>query len=103
MDVTHLLPKTFSAFSGEGVRLDGKKKKTGLSESEGGSAVEVTPVKVNYVRGIPDYDYEMGTLSFIRWKPKVQNQEEEEEDGSGSFEAFQGEGRSLRAAAKNRK
>jgi ubiquitin fusion degradation protein 1 len=98
MDVTDLMPKTFSAFSGEGNRLDGKKKKSGNSESE---AVAHKP-KVEYVRGIPDYDYEVGTLSFIRWKPKKAKAEDNGEDGGGGFEAFKGEGKSLRAAAADK-
>jgi ubiquitin fusion degradation protein 1 len=88
MDVSDLLPQTFMPFSGEGNRLDGKKKKS-TSESE------MTKPTVEYVRGIPDYDYEVGTLSFIRWKPKKTKAEDNEDENE--FEAFQGEGQSLRS------
>lgn len=65
MDLTDLIPepKGFVAFKGEGVRLDGKKKRTT-------SETEVPQLKQEYVRGIPDYDYEIGMLKFIRSKPK---------------------------------
>ena len=55
MDMTDLIPepKGFIPFSGGGVRLDGKKKRT-TSESE------APKLKQEYVRGIPDYDYEIG-------------------------------------------
>ena len=96
MDLTDLIPepKGFVAFAGSGVRLDGKKKRTT-------SETEVPKLKQEYVRGIPDYDYEIGMLKFIRSKPK--------KNGSGSdvakkdeddFEAFKGEGKSLRQSRK---
>ncbi len=101
MNVEDLLPEPtgFVAFGGSGVRLDGKKKRTS-SESE-----PVKP-KIEYVRGIPDYDYEVGFLKFIRnSKPKVKNGDNAdskngEEGGGGSFEAFKGEGKSLRQSKK---
>ena len=40
-------------------RLDGKKKK----EQASGSKADV---KVSYQRGVPDYNYKIGTLRFIR-------------------------------------
>lgn len=97
MDVSSMIPepKGFVAFGGEGVRLDGKKKRT-VSESD-------TPkLKQDYVRGIPDYDYEIGFLKFIRSKPK-KNNGGNNGDASGStddFEAFKGEGKSLRQSRK---
>merc|ERR1719211_957820 len=98
MDPTDLIPepKGFVVFGGGGVRLDGKKKRT-ISETE------VPKIKQEYVRGIPDYDYEIGLLKFIRnSKPKKNgNGSGNAVDGNGSssengFEAFKGEGKSLR-------
>ena len=97
MDMTDLIPepKGFVPFAGEGVRLDGKKKRTT-------SETEVPKLKQEYVRGIPDYDYEVGLLKFIR-NPKKTNGA----GGSGAepspengFEAFKGEGNSLRQSRK---
>jgi len=39
--------------------LDGKKKKEQASSNKG-------DVKVTYQRGVPDYNYKIGTLRFIR-------------------------------------
>jgi ubiquitin fusion degradation protein 1 len=66
MDVSELLPEVtgFVPFTGSGSRLDGKKKYT-TSESE------VARPKGEYVRGIPDYDYEIGTIKFIRYQKIV--------------------------------
>jgi ubiquitin fusion degradation protein 1 len=40
-------------------RLDGKKKKDISTSSK-------TAVKVAYQRGVPDYNYKIGTLRFLR-------------------------------------
>ena len=97
MDVSDMLPepKGLVPFKGEGVRLDGKKKRT-TSESE------VPKMKQEYVRGIPDYDYEIGFIKFIRnSKPKngESTSKDNDENGSG-FEAFKGQGKSLRMSRK---
>ena len=85
-------PSGFIAFRGEGNRLDGKKKKlTSESESEAQSSQPRQP----YVRGIPDYDYVIGTLRFIRnSKPPSAKEEAPVEP----FQAFKGEGFTLRTA-----
>ncbi|KAG7303372.1 hypothetical protein JYU34_011863 [Plutella xylostella] len=84
-------PSGFTAFSGAGNRLDGKKKKT-ASESE-----EQAPVvpRQAYVRGIPDYDYVIGTLRFIRSARPVGSKEDSPEE---PFQPFKGEGFTLRTA-----
>lgn len=51
-------PAGFVAFKGQGNRLDGKKRKD--------SGTNVIANKPTYVRGIPDYDYKVGTLTFLR-------------------------------------
>ena len=96
MDMSDLMPepKGFIAFGGEGVRLDGKKKRTN-SESE------VPKIKQEYVRGIPDYDYEIGLLKFIRnSKPKKDGVSNDGNDDGNDFEAFKGKGKSLRQTRK---
>ena len=94
MDMSDLMPepKGFVAFGGEGVRLDGKKKRT-ISETE------APKVKQEYVRGIPDYDYEIGLLRFLRNSKPKKNGSEEATDAN-DFEAFKGEGKSLRQTRK---
>lgn len=52
-------PSGFVAFKGHGNRLDGKKRKD-LQMPEQNLAKPV------YVRGIPDYDYKIGTIKFLR-------------------------------------
>ena len=96
MDLTDLIPepKGFVAFGGEGSRLDGKKKRTT-------SETEVPKLKQEYVRGIPDYDYEIGLLKFIRSKPKKNgNSSDSANKDIDDFEAFKGEGKSLRQSRK---
>ena len=87
LDVSKFLPEQqgFVPFVGSGNRLDGKHWR--ISET-------MEKPKQEYVRGIPDYDYEIGTISFIRSKaPSTVNGKDKEEPG---FTAFQGEGKSLR-------
>ncbi|XP_072455906.1 ubiquitin recognition factor in ER-associated degradation protein 1 isoform X1 [Notamacropus eugenii] len=77
----------FRAFSGSGNRLDGKKK--GIEPSP-------SPIKPGDIkRGIPNYDFKLGKITFIRnSRPMVKKVEEEE--AGGRFIAFSGEGQSLR-------
>nr|ACO15139.1 Ubiquitin fusion degradation protein 1 homolog [Caligus clemensi] len=98
MDVSGLLPapKGFVAFTGDGVRLDGKKKRT-TSNSGCNSNIK----DIQYVRGIPDEDFTIGTLKLIRnSKPKTNDLETS--SSGGDFEVFKGEGTSLKQA-KDRK
>ena len=92
LDISKLLPEQqgFVAFAGSGNRLDGKKKRTN-SENE----VQSKQL-AEYTRGIPDYNFEVGNIKFIRnSKPKKKEAEKENDDG---FEAFKGKGQSLRQA-----
>ncbi|XP_073948190.1 ubiquitin fusion-degradation 1-like isoform X2 [Choristoneura fumiferana] len=85
-------PSGFVAFRGEGNRLDGKKKKQ-VSESD--SEPQPAQSRQPYVRGIPDYDYEIGTIRFMRnTRPASANEETPQEP----FQAFKGEGFTLRTA-----
>ncbi|XP_015599392.1 ubiquitin fusion degradation protein 1 homolog [Cephus cinctus] len=83
-------PAGFVAFKGRGNRLDGKKRKDS-AQSESSSSKPV------YVRGIPDYDYKIGTLKFLRNVKPVNNKEIKDPD---EFKAFTGEGFSLRKSRK---
>lgn len=80
-------PSGFVAFRGAGNRLDGKKRKDSIS-SDG------TAPKPIYVKGIPDYDYEIGTLKFMRRNIK---QKSDDTDENSEFKAFSGAGFSLRS------
>lgn len=78
---------TFMAFKGEGRRLDGKTKNTKSKP------VPLTPVV--YKRGVPNYDYKRGTLTFIRTvKPSTSNSTEEKEEDD--FKPFTGKGQILK-------
>ncbi|XP_046360178.1 ubiquitin recognition factor in ER-associated degradation protein 1-like [Haliotis rufescens] len=76
----------FRAFSGQGNRLDGKKKGTDSSATASSNAP---------ARGIPNYNYKRGTLTFIRTSRPVANGSADDKDDK-NFEAFSGEGQSLR-------
>ncbi|KAL7287131.1 hypothetical protein TKK_0018748 [Trichogramma kaykai] len=84
-------PTGFIAFKGSGNRLDGKKRKDS-------SQKEFQTAKPTYVRGIPDYEYNIGTLSFLRNIMQINDKEEKTEEEV--FQAFTGEGFSLRKPRK---
>lgn len=69
-DLANMMPEPagFVPFKGEGVRLDGKKRKDWPKQ-------EKSVTKPAYVRGIPDYDYQIGTLRFLRNMKPVNNKE----------------------------
>lgn len=76
----------FKAFRGKGNRLDGKNK---VSENHETHVARLPPR-----RGIPDYDYQIGTLRFIR-TPKPISTKDDPDKAKGSFEAFSGQGKQL--------
>lgn len=80
-------PSGFVAFAGAGNRLDGKKRKDSATS-------DIVIPKQAYVRGIPDYDYEIGFLHFIRRSEKNNVVKDKEENGE--FKAFSGTGFSLK-------
>lgn len=92
IDPADLMPEPtgFVAFKGQGNRLDGKRRKDS-------SASDTAPSKPVYVRGIPDYDYEIGTLKFIRWIGKASASKDPDEDNE--FKAFSGTAFSLKKKA----
>ncbi|CAH4033850.1 unnamed protein product [Pieris brassicae] len=87
-------PSGFVAFKGEGNRLDGKKKKL-TSESDSEPQASGSTRQMPFVRGIPDYDYVIGTLKFIRNSRPSNSREEAPAE---PFQAFKGEGFTLRTA-----
>jgi len=94
MDHDSILPeqKGFVAFTGEGNILDENKKKKFNADA---SSSKATPVpKVPYQRGIPDYNYSVGTLQFIRNNKPVP--EKENKVPVSEFKPFFGSGQSLR-------
>ncbi|KAG1655060.1 Ubiquitin recognition factor in ER-associated degradation protein 1 [Nymphon striatum] len=78
---------SFCVFMGQGNRLDGKQKGTVISEG----LLNRPPPR----RGIPDYDFQISTLKFIRNSKPVSN-ESENTDSADPFEGFSGQGRTLR-------
>lgn len=70
IDPADLMPEPtgFVAFKGLGNRLDGKKKKENPDD-------QLNQVKVAYQRGIPDYNYSIGNIQFLRNIRSVTNNE----------------------------
>uniref|UniRef100_A0A8C1DIM7 Ubiquitin recognition factor in ER-associated degradation protein 1 n=1 Tax=Cyprinus carpio carpio TaxID=630221 RepID=A0A8C1DIM7_CYPCA len=77
----------FRAFTGSGNRLDGKKK--GIEPSP--APLDPSDIK----RGIPNYDFKIGRITFIR-NSRQQSRKTETDDTAINFIAFSGEGQSLR-------
>ncbi|XP_018973387.2 ubiquitin recognition factor in ER-associated degradation protein 1 [Cyprinus carpio] len=77
----------FRAFTGSGNRLDGKKK--GIEPSP--APLDPSDIK----RGIPNYDFKIGRITFIR-NSRQQSRKTETDDTANNFIAFSGEGQSLR-------
>lgn len=93
----HIDTQNFFPFSGEGNRLDGKKKKV--------EKADTNHIAKNYVRGIPDYDHpRFGVLRFDRSikaiSDKPEPKAEPENNNADDFQAFQGPGFSLRKSRK---
>uniref|UniRef100_A0A8C2G1C1 Ubiquitin recognition factor in ER-associated degradation protein 1 n=1 Tax=Cyprinus carpio TaxID=7962 RepID=A0A8C2G1C1_CYPCA len=76
-----------TAFTGSGNRLDGKKK--GIEPSP--APLDPSDIK----RGIPNYDFKIGRITFIR-NSRQQPRKTEPDDTANNFIAFSGEGQSLR-------
>ncbi|GAB1604391.1 ubiquitin recognition factor in ER-associated degradation protein 1-like [Argonauta hians] len=74
----------FQAFAGAGNRLDGKKK---LSDAPPTATQNAT-----HKRGIPNYDYKPGTITFIR---TVRPTNQTDQVTNTKFEAFSGTGEVL--------
>uniref|UniRef100_A0A4W5M9R8 Ubiquitin recognition factor in ER-associated degradation protein 1 n=1 Tax=Hucho hucho TaxID=62062 RepID=A0A4W5M9R8_9TELE len=78
----------FRAFTGSGNRLDGKKK-----------GIEPSPIPIDpsdIKRGIPNYEYKVGRITFIRNSRPLPRKTEDVRRHKIQFIAFSGEGKSLR-------
>lgn len=84
-------PVGFMPFQGSGLRLDGKQKNLDAPRASTSNGPRV--------RGIPDYDYQIGYLRFLRNAVPKPHEEAADE---AVFSAFSGEGRKLRAPKHRR-
>ncbi|KAM8865736.1 ubiquitin recognition factor in ER-associated degradation protein 1 isoform 1-T1 [Synchiropus picturatus] len=78
----------FRAFTGSGNRLDGKTK-----------GIEPSPAPLNASdirRGIPNYDFKVGRITFIRNSRPQTRRMADDDDAMKRFIAFSGQGQSLR-------
>jgi len=88
VDITDYVDASkFRAFSGQGNRLDGKAKP--LPSTLDGVQHEIR-------RGIPNYDYKKGKITFIRTTRPTIDATNGKENKKINFTAFQGEGQALR-------
>uniref|UniRef100_A0A3B4B2C4 Ubiquitin recognition factor in ER-associated degradation protein 1 n=1 Tax=Periophthalmus magnuspinnatus TaxID=409849 RepID=A0A3B4B2C4_9GOBI len=76
------------AFTGSGNRLDGKTK--GIEPSP--APLAASDIK----RGIPNYDFKVGRITFIRNSRPLPKKVIDDDDAMSRFIAFSGEGQSLR-------
>lgn len=83
---------SFTAFTGAGNRLDGKKKNTKQKKVE----LDLKSVP----RGVPNYKWEFGKVLFIRNNEPANTDEATQ---ASDFEAFSGEGQSLRKKKDSRR
>uniref|UniRef100_A0A8D3D6D8 Ubiquitin fusion degradation protein UFD1 N-terminal subdomain 1 domain-containing protein n=1 Tax=Scophthalmus maximus TaxID=52904 RepID=A0A8D3D6D8_SCOMX len=77
-----------TAFTGSGNRLDGKLK--GIEPSP--APLDASDIK----RGIPNYDFKVGRITFIRNSRPLPKKILDDDDSVNRFIAFSGEGQSLR-------
>ncbi|CAH3032855.1 unnamed protein product [Porites evermanni] len=89
--------KEEEAFTGSGFRLDGKKKKSNVPSDP----VPMGPPVIK--RGIPNYNFEKGKITFKRNLNKSNNSQiiNKGEATKPEFEAFKGSGKTLRQKRKN--
>ena len=87
------------AFTGQGNRLDGKPPKeqsTSSSSTSSSSSNNQTDSNTNkpnvLVRGMPDYNYQIGTIRFYRKRRPNKTGDRNSDD---SFKPFEGEGQTL--------
>ena len=78
-------------FPGSGHRLDGK--------SLGDLSCEMLTTTTPLVRGIPDYEYRIGIIRFIRMVPRA-SEVKQSNSNSDDFQAFKGTGQTLHSRKK---
>ncbi|CAF0820453.1 unnamed protein product [Didymodactylos carnosus] len=97
---------TFMPFHGRGNRLDGKTKtKEGHDLREQQTKLQ-TAQMLNQQRGIPNYEYEYGTLQFIHnplRKNKDGDKDSQNTSASETFTPFSGEGNILKQPKSQRR
>uniref|UniRef100_A0A1B0B4Q8 Ubiquitin fusion degradation protein 1 homolog n=1 Tax=Glossina palpalis gambiensis TaxID=67801 RepID=A0A1B0B4Q8_9MUSC len=85
----HVMEEAIETFKGAGVRLDGKKKKENQLDTKG--------VKKVKARGVPDYDYKFGQLTFDRSvKPISDRVVKTDFNPVPTNDGFQGQGFSMK-------
>jgi len=94
-------PSTFMPFHGQGNRLNGKTK----SKDQDQQQQQQNNLQIQQTRGIPNYDYEYGTLQFLRVPLRPMNDETTgtiDKTNSNSFQPFSGEGQMLKQPRNQR-
>lgn len=93
-------PSSFMPFHGQGNRLSGKNKSKDQEQQE------TNNVQYPQVRGVPNYEYEYGTLQFLRTPLRSMNHETNgtttEKNSSNTFQPFTGEGNMLKPPRKQK-
>ncbi|UJR31207.1 hypothetical protein I4U23_018711 [Adineta vaga] len=92
-------PLTFMPFHGQGNRLNGK------TRSKDQEQQQESNVAMQQARGIPNYDYEYGTIQFIRTPLRSMNEETVtagDKSSSNTFQPFSGEGQILKQPRNQR-
>ncbi|CAF2712225.1 unnamed protein product [Rotaria sp. Silwood2] len=93
-------PSTFMPFHGQGNRLNGKNKSKDQEEQQ-----QQNNLQIQQTRGIPNYDYEYGTLQFLRIPLRSINDETTntiEKPSTNVFQPFSGEGQMLKQPRNQR-
>uniref|UniRef100_A0A5K3FY35 Ubiquitin fusion degradation protein 1 homolog n=1 Tax=Mesocestoides corti TaxID=53468 RepID=A0A5K3FY35_MESCO len=84
--------KGLKIFGGAGCRLDGRSHETSTA------GVAAAPGPTITQRGIPNFDYQPGSLTFLRVTNK--QKEEEPEESAATFRPFEGQGVKLKPSSK---
>uniref|UniRef100_A0A915HKM7 Ubiquitin fusion degradaton protein n=1 Tax=Romanomermis culicivorax TaxID=13658 RepID=A0A915HKM7_ROMCU len=95
LDDHHEEEPSFTPFSGKGYRSDGKEKGTQGSSDGAGARSSRLLAQTAPKRGIPNYDYKPGKLTFIHApipKTSIENGSKDEDP----FKAFSGAGQKLK-------
>lgn len=89
-------PSTFTPFHGPGNRLNGKVK------SKDQEQLQQNNLQSLQTRGVPNYDYEYGTIQFIRVPLRSMNDETTATTSANTFQPFSGEGQMLKQPRNQR-
>jgi ubiquitin fusion degradation protein 1 len=92
-------PSTFMPFHGQGNRLNGKTRSKDQEQQQQNNFA------MPQVRGVPNYDYEYGTLQFLRVPLRSLNEDTAaaaDKTGASTFLPFSGEGQILKQPKNQR-